>query len=353
MVPSFAKKSRLLELDVFRGFAALSVMLYHYTDQFNRLYGHTGPVPDLSFGYYRLHLFFILSGFVTVLLLERTRTSMDFIVSRFSRLFPTYWASITITFLVVSMFSLPGREVGLGQYLFNFTMLAGFVDSIEYVDGAHWTLTLELKFYFFMFLFFMLGWVQKRMELVTFLWVLYSVLAHMSRTMLDTDIVHNYLWTMANFGFIQVIAVGMMFYRIYKHGPTSERYLIIMLALVTHYVYHGINEAMVVTGLAFVFFLFNQGYLRWICVRPLLFLGNISYALFLVHESVGYVIMRNLEANGVNATLALSVAVCNALVLATILHYAVEKPSLNGIRIAYKSLKEFRPLRFAREGVQS
>ena len=332
--------NRLLELDVFRGFAAFSVMLYHYTNQYDNLYEHTTYFPDLSFGYYRLHLFFLLSGFVTVLLLERIKTPMDFIVSRFSRLFPTYWVSITITFLVVTLFSLPGREVTGLEYLINLTMLEGFL-NVPYVDGAHWTLTLELKFYFFMFVLFVFGFISKKLELVAFLTVTYSAACCISRQYYEMDLIHNYIWTLFNFGFIQVMVMGMMFYRIHKHGTTSERYMIILLSLLTHYVYHGINETFVVSILCCMFFMFNQGYLRWICVSPLLFLGNISYALFLIHESIGYVVMRYLESNGIPSVLAIMIAVLNALLLATIMHYSVEKPSLSIIRKGYKHLKTY------------
>lgn len=333
--------SRLLELDVFRGFAAISVMLYHFTNRFDEMYGHTGYFPNLSLGYYRLHLFFLLSGFVTVLLLEKIKTPTDFIVSRFSRLFPTYWASITITFLVLILFPLPNNEIGGFEYFVNLTMLQGFV-NVPYVDGAHWTLMLELKFYFIMFMIFLLGFIFNKLELIIGTLILYSAISVISDSYFEISIIHNYLYTLLNFGYIQVLAMGMMFYRIHKYGPTFERYGIILLSLLTHFLYHGTYEVTVVSVLCLMFIIFNKGYLKFICVAPLLFLGNISYALFLIHQNIGYVLIRNLESKGLSSLLSISIAILVSISLAIILHYSIEKPGLSLIRKWHRLLKDYK-----------
>ena len=54
------------------------VVLFHYLPYYDRLYGHQFELPALLesvllFGRYGVHLFFILSGFVIFMTLERTR----------------------------------------------------------------------------------------------------------------------------------------------------------------------------------------------------------------------------------------------------------------------------------------
>ena len=73
--------ARVVELDALRGLAALAVVAFHYTTLYGELYGHSGP-PPLSFGFgnYGVHLFFLISGFVIFMTLERTRSAMDFVV---------------------------------------------------------------------------------------------------------------------------------------------------------------------------------------------------------------------------------------------------------------------------------
>ena len=41
--------------------------------------------------------FFIISGFVTFMALERTTRPLDFLVSRYPRLFPAYWVAVALT----------------------------------------------------------------------------------------------------------------------------------------------------------------------------------------------------------------------------------------------------------------
>ena len=93
------KSDRLVEIDALRGVAALAVVLFHYTTRFTELF-KPGTLPTISFpgGHYGVNLFFIISGFVIFMTLEKTARPLDFVVSRFSRLFPAYWAAIFLTF---------------------------------------------------------------------------------------------------------------------------------------------------------------------------------------------------------------------------------------------------------------
>ena len=121
--------SRILELDVLRGLAALGVVLFHYTVVYPLSYNpYESTLFKFPLGYYGLHLFFMISGFVIFMTLERTAHSLDFIVSRFSRLFPCYWAAVILTFLILKNFSLylnlcPLLDVEFKNALINFSML--------------------------------------------------------------------------------------------------------------------------------------------------------------------------------------------------------------------------------------
>ena len=95
--------NRIIELDALRGIAAIFVLIYHYTYRYNSLYGHSGILEELGFywGKQGVQLFFMISGFVIFLSLNHLKKPMDFIVSRFSRLYPPFWIAIACTFLVV------------------------------------------------------------------------------------------------------------------------------------------------------------------------------------------------------------------------------------------------------------
>src|SRR5438094_6534358 len=139
---------RLAEVDALRGVAALSVVLFHYTTRFAELYQPT-PAAAVSFqgGQYGVNLFFIISGFVIFMTLERTRRTSDFVVSRFSRLFPAYWVAIAMTFAITHWLGLPGQLVDAGSAAANMLMLHGLLLRVPHVDGVYWTLEVELLFY--------------------------------------------------------------------------------------------------------------------------------------------------------------------------------------------------------------
>ena len=90
---------RITELDALRGFAAACVVIYHFTHRYNDMFQHSFHVPHwLHYGNLGVQLFFIISGFVIFLTLNRTQKATDFIVSRLSRLYPAYWVAIALTF---------------------------------------------------------------------------------------------------------------------------------------------------------------------------------------------------------------------------------------------------------------
>jgi len=64
---------RLAEVDALRGLAALSVMAFHYTTKYDELFQFSGTVPfNVPWGYLGVNLFFVISGFVIFMTLERT-----------------------------------------------------------------------------------------------------------------------------------------------------------------------------------------------------------------------------------------------------------------------------------------
>ena len=119
------KKSvaRIAELDALRGIAVLSVILYHYTSRYNDLYQHKSTyLLNFTLGRLGVQLFFIISGFVIFMTLERCSNIKQFIIKRMSRLYPAYIVSVTLTFTIVSFVGLKGREASISDAIFNLTI---------------------------------------------------------------------------------------------------------------------------------------------------------------------------------------------------------------------------------------
>ena len=75
------------------------------------------------------------------------------------------------------------------------------------------------------------------------------------------------------------------------------------------------------------FALMIEGYLRWLCIRPLIWVGSISYSLYLVHQHVGFVIMLTGNRFGVNPFASYVLAIIVAIALGATLNRLVERPA--------------------------
>ena len=118
------KNNRILELDALRGIAALSVFFYHASIY----YKESIYFSFFRFGLTGVDLFFLISGFVIFSSIQN-KTRIQFIKSRFLRLYPSYWLALTLTFiLIVLKYFDKGilNLIPLNQYLVNFTLILEF-----------------------------------------------------------------------------------------------------------------------------------------------------------------------------------------------------------------------------------
>src|SRR5690606_20208838 len=102
------------------------VMGFHLTTRYDTAFGHEAPLPlPVPWGFLGVHLFFAISGFVILMTLRNVKAPMDFVVARFSRLYPTYWAAMLLTALILFVFPLPRHELTIGQVAGNLLMFHG------------------------------------------------------------------------------------------------------------------------------------------------------------------------------------------------------------------------------------
>jgi len=327
---------RFLELDVLRGLAALGVLSYHYTTRYTELFSPASP-PLFKFplGMYGVQLFFMISGFVIFMTLGKTKRPLDFIVSRFSRLYPCYWVAIILTFTVIRILHLPGREASLTDAGINFSMLQDWW-SVRSVDGVYWTLPIELSFYILMFVFFLTKNL-KYIEIWGLAWLIFMVWS--SRLLW---IVHWHApgWLkiseLLNYG--HLFFAGILFYNLKTQGNAWYRHAGLVLCLVVQYMIRVDNIGPMVVGVFFlIFYLFVLGKLSWIVNKPMIYLGTISYSGYLIHQNIGYIIIRYLYTVHANAYLRFIVPALCAILIATAITYGVERPAIVYIRQKYKT----------------
>ena len=326
------QSTRFEGLDVLRGLAAFYVVLSHYTSYCLRKFGDTPFYVPRETGEYAVWLFFMISGFVIYFTTERSKNWRDFVVSRFTRLYPSYWITLTIAVAgVVLVFRI--EPMWWSSYLVNMTMFQEFV-GFSNADEVYWSLSVELAFYLIIGILFRAGWL-KNIFAVALVWLAICWFGTMF-----AQYIPEFIRFILNRYFIIMFApfflLGIMLYLSRTQGNTRQRMFIIASSLATIGFMHGPLAFAISLALfaAAVFAVSDRG--RILVSPVLLWLGAISYSLYLIHRNLGYAALTEMHNHGFPTSIALSLAIISALALATLLTYFIERPLCAYLRKMYR-----------------
>ncbi len=315
-------RDRIVGLDVLRGLAALGVLAFHFTTRFGTIFGHpVAPWLSVPWGQRGVEVFFVLSGFAVELSLDRTSSAREFLVSRAVRLYPTFWAALVFTFTVVHVFGLPERAVSYRDAFLNLSMIPASLGA-GVVDGVYWTLERELRFYALLLLLLSLGFRRYTVHALL-------VTVAVQTAGAGSSWLPHWISDLLNLGWAHLFASGALLAR---YRQTRSWWMLAGLSLC-------ILSSRRVGLLPFAY---GSGAvaLVWLAsrpmsaghLRPLIFLGKISYPLYLAHQYIGYVVMRALYARGAHPAVAIAAAAAAGIGIATVLHLGVEAPCLQILR---------------------
>ena len=315
-------ESRVAVLDGLRAVAILLVMAFHYGVRWTPphsdadLYPYQGffthlPVlgPVLDYGWAGVELFFVISGFVICMTLERCNSAWDFARRRLARLWPAMLVCAAIT-LIVSQFGPAQWKVGplsvVSSLLFIDPNLFGswfHVSGLGWVDGVYWTLWIEVRFYIMAAILFAL--FRKR-----FLPALTVVTA--ASFLAGVRLFHyqhrDWAWLLLLPTFLPYFTFGVGLFRAnaarrltVETGAAMGISTLIIFAqgwLSFDYPAGGpigfaIVNAVILT--AFVLFALGSPLVRPFGWGPLARLGEASYSLYLIHSVAGIVLIRILS----------------------------------------------------------
>ena len=313
-----------------RRIGALCVLVFHYSTRFHELFPQAAHVP-FSFlgGNYRVLLFFTISGFAIFFTLDRIGTVADFVVNRFARLYPAYLVAMMLTLAIEYLARMSQLLIGPGAILANVTMLQGFAFLPE-VDGAYWTLTVEIAFYFCMVAIWKWAGV-RRLEPVLLGWLalrwLYALWPGMPERIVMLLVLR----------YVPFFIIGMLAYRIWS-GQRNWRQQapyagLALLSVATVDSWDIVLAAMLLLAL---FGALIGGHLRFLNVRPLIWMGGISYSFYLIHQHVGFVVMLKMAEAGYSPWAGFAAAFAVAFCLGTLINRAVERPAGEAILLWWR-----------------
>jgi peptidoglycan/LPS O-acetylase OafA/YrhL len=316
---------RIATLDGFRALAILSVIAFHYTIRWSAPFDvppHIrGPSPFIGFlpfeyGWMGVELFFVISGFVILMTLTRSRGPRDFAWRRFARLWPALIVAAALTALAVDFFGPPDWKVSLIDYaaslfVVNPRLLAFIGVHAQWVDGAYWSLWVELRFYVLVAaLYFLTGRQFLRS------WLACQLL--MATTWLAIPGITNIVTFPA---FIPYFTIGICVFELWSGtnqrklaigGMLLAMGLILFDAALVRGLFQSASPPVSVIANLLIFalfwlFLVDHPILKPFTWKPLVLLGQASYSLYLIHENVGIALFRQLS--GIPFLLALPVVV--------------------------------------------
>ncbi|MCO6177460.1 acyltransferase [Ciceribacter sp. RN22] len=347
-------EKHLFGLDGLRFLAAMAVVGFHFLFR-GEAAGDLPqmPLPDMlrsaaAYGYLGVSIFFIISGFV-ILYSAEGRTPLEFFVSRFVRIYPTFIVMMTITTLVVVIAANPRFEVSPGQYganLMVFSLLLGE----PFVDGAYWSIVLELVFYGWIFLLLVIKRLDD-IETIAFGWLALSLA---NEAFFQVRLLQDALITEYSGFFVAGIALQRL-----GKGVTPTRLALLVLSL-SYGVFTSLRAASwfeaeygsalsrpviaaAVLGGAALFVLIARANLPRRFWGPLKLVGGVTYPLYLIHQHVGYVTIPPLAAL-VHPGVAILVAVFGLLAFSLAFHTLVERSALPVLRARlYRLLQPFAP----------
>ena len=329
-------RHRTLELDVLRFVAALMVVVFHY----GFVAGHRSMLvfPDLAgiarYGYLGVDLFFLISGFVIMASAEG-RTALSFAACRARRLYPAFWACCSLTALAATV--LAGNRPGAWQYLANLTMFPHTFRA-KPIDGVYWSLLVEARFYLMVFVVIATGQLRAiRLWLAAWLALAALDQAVDLRGVSDLLVLRYAPWFVA----------GAAFQFLSGSGRRRADFALAAagVAVALGWAWRGAGEfglqygttldRAAVMGLEGAFFglfaLIAAGRLGLLRHRRLAALGAVTYPLYLVHQQIGYMVMRAVPA-AVEPHALLAGLIAAMILVAAIIHRLVEVPSARLLR---------------------
>ncbi|NDV89967.1 acyltransferase family protein [Alteromonas sp. 345S023] len=283
-----------------RALAVLSVVIYHIS-----------PF-HLPGGFIGVDIFFVISGYLIMgqiygKIHANNFSFSDFYVRRFKRLFPAYIATVAITSIFAFVYFLPGEFnkyawslVASCLYVSNFYFYtkSGYFDSeLQGSPLLHtWSLSVEEQFYAIMpvFLIFAYGMCKKYSALM--LGCIFTVSFILCIYLTNNDLSFAFFASFTRFwqfiagGIIAIYGLHVKKTRITSEILSSMGVLILLAScvLLTHDEFPGIKALIPTLATVVVLSFSSSGLILYklLSLKPAIFVGNISYSLYLWHWPV-------------------------------------------------------------------
>ena len=331
-------RKQRLDIQILRAMAVVAVILYHALATY---------FPS---GYIGIDIFLVVSGYLIIGLIiddiDGGRFSfIKFYANRIKRLLPAAYTTILLTLLVSPLFLNPNQMTMLNAQVSGAVgFFANHIFSIErnYFSSSSefgpflhfWSLSLEEQFYLFMPLLLFLIPKSWRAILLISLSIASAIILYKAYIFLTPTQSYFLLPTR-----IWQFSLGGLAFLIVRRGwqlPYQLAPILMICIFITIFIapsseqpsiiFHPHVIAIIASVLTFAL-LIAQSASYWSkpILLPIIWIGNISYALYLVHWPI-FAFYRNYVARNELTIVEGLVFIVTALIAAVILHYSIERP---------------------------
>ncbi len=290
---------RITHLDGMRGLAILMVIAYHAYARWPELLPFVATTqhnPLFSFGWVGVQLFFMISGFVIFMTLDKSQGYISFLQKRWLRLFPAMLIASVLLFLAGGFFPewslmTPYVKNLLPGLIFLNPETLSQLTGVEFrsMAGSFWSLYVEALFYLIIgAVYFTLGRKYCLPALIVPMLALSasSVLKSLGHPLL-IDVI-------SKFGFIHYawFMIGCLVYERLHGRDKLFHYGLVVLALLINFSYYVKNSGVISLApllcvmLFFIASFYSKQIERFLSIRFFTAIGFVSYALYLIHENL-------------------------------------------------------------------
>lgn len=343
------QKRKLKLIQVFRGCAAILVLLFHITANFEVLFtGKEFLFGIFKFGAAGVDFFFVLSGFIIAyssLELVQRQKYWNYIAHRLIRIYPIYWIVFIISLLphiffpqfYNTIYSLDWKNI-LSAFL--------LLPNHNMINGVSWTLSFELYFY----LLFLIIFLFRNIKISFLLIIVYALITLLSSTLgingffVSPLICEFFLGIVAYFLFkysflktngLYLLIFGLLTFIVSAY--LIDKNIILLNTELNRVIYFGLPSFFIILGAIIIETNKN------INIKHLLLdIGDSSYSLYLIHLPIVVIALKVLSNKFSISLLLLNVyllILCIFIIAISIVtHKLIEKPTTLFLKKNYKRL---------------
>ncbi|TDP00868.1 acyltransferase family protein [Flavobacterium sp. 245] len=314
------KNNRIEILDSFRGIAIVMVIFFHFFSRWTNLYPYYNKYDYFGYGKYGVHFFFMISGFVILFTLERTKSLGQFWSNRFTRLLPGMFFASVLTYIFFNFldndFLFPASH-----YFKNIVVSLTFIQpdllssltrytvKLDYISASYWSLWVEIQFYVlasFLYFFCKKSFYRNFFTISIILSVFSFVLSYVDTS--NSLYVKLKAWeSVFNLGeALPFFCLGAVFYVFYENNLKQIKNVALEKCLFLFFSFFLLFKSFpdlkkmslfIVFISLFLLMIYYPRRISFLNAKVINSIGVSSYFLYLIHENIGIFLINKNHLN--------------------------------------------------------